>query len=225
MKASSGPDDPSPEPSASPESIQLRTEVSRLQARVEAQAKEITRWQELAGTDPLTGIANRRSFDRELRRRHAEQLRDGRGFCLMIMDIDRFKSVNDTFGHAAGDRLLQSLARILESNVRAGDIVFRIGGDEWAVILPGARLDLARHAARRLVELTRQTIPADEQTRSVGLSIGLVESTGQGTLEDLVRAADRAMYRAKQQGGNRCLTEDPAASATDDRSDSQQREA
>ena len=187
---------------------QLRNEIDRLRERVNAQAMEITRLEELSETDALTGIANRRSFEKELRRRYSEQQRDGRGFCLMIIDVDGFKGVNDELGHAEGDRLLQSIANVIESNVRASDIVFRIGGDELAIILPGVKLDQARIAAQRLIELTCSRMRNEIEQAGVGLSIGLVESNGQRPIDQLIEAADRAMYRAKKQGGSRYLTED-----------------
>ena len=158
------------------------------------QAREIERLTELAETDPLTGIANRRSFQKEIARRHAEQVRDGRTFCLMMIDVDGFKNINDMRGHLEGDRVLQTIASELSKNIRATDIVFRVGGDEFSVILPGVGLRQANNAALRLV------------SQSLGLSIGIVESTVSRPVEDLIQAADQAMYKAKKQGGNQVET-------------------
>jgi len=185
---------------------QLRDQVKQLRTQLAKQTKEIARLDELAETDPLTGLANRRSFEKEIRRRHAEQLRDGRGFCLMIIDVDGFKAINDQFGHAEGDRLLQLIASMIRKHVRASDIPFRIGGDEMAVILPGVNLQQAKHAASRLVEETELIIRQQAEIRS-GLSIGLAESSTTRSIDDLIQSADRAMYQAKNKGGNRFETE------------------
>ena len=181
----------------------LRLEVESLRARVSEQAKEIRRVDELAETDQLTGISNRRSFENEIKRRFCEQERDGRSFCLLIIDVDGFKQINDQFGHAEGDRLLKHIATVVRSNVRQSDIVSRIGGDEFSIIMPGSTLEESEHAAQRLVQRTVKMIQADMGDIPVGLSIGLAESANAEEINLLIEAADRAMYRAKKAGGNR----------------------
>ena len=184
----------------------LKGEILALRSRVAEQVEEINRLDELAETDPLTGIGNRRSFDKEIARRHSEQKRDGRGFCLMIIDVDGFKGINDQFGHGEGDRLLQMIANVVETNIRASDIVYRIGGDEFAIILPGSQLEQAEHVARRLVDKTVKMIQQHMGDVPVALSIGLVQSKADSATDQLVAEADQAMYSAKKQGGNRYST-------------------
>lgn len=184
----------------------LNHEIEMLKTQVAEQAEEIHRLNELVETDPLTGIANRRSFEKEIHRRYAEQQRGGNGFCLMFVDVDDLKRINDEFGHTKGDRLLCSIASVMESNFRTSDIVFRIGGDEFSVLLPGATREQAEVAANRLIGQTVALIQSQTGEIPVGLSVGLVESVGDRTIGELVDAADQAMYQAKQQGGNRFMT-------------------
>lgn len=185
----------------------LQSEIEALRARVAEQATEIQRLDELAETDALTGIGNRRCFQKEINRRHAEQQRDGRKFCLMIIDVDGFKGINDRRGHMEGDQLLQKIANLVDSSIRSSDIVFRIGGDEFAILLPGASLKQAETCATRLVESTVATIQSQMPELPVGLSIGVVQSTGTRAIEELIHDADAAMYRAKKSGGNRFKSE------------------
>lgn len=185
------------------ELAKLRNEVDSLRARVAEQATEISRLDELAETDQLTGIANRRSFENEIKRRFSEQQRDGRGFCLMVIDVDGFKRINDQFGHSEGDRLLQEIASVVENNVRTSDIVYRVGGDEFSIILPGSTLQQCEFAAQRLVRETVRMIQDQMGDIPVGLSIGLAASTADREIDALIKAADEAMYRAKKEGGNR----------------------
>jgi len=185
----------------------LQNEIDGLRARVAEQAQEIQRLNLLAATDPVTGIANRRSFEQEVVRRHSEFLRDDRGFCLMIIDVDGFKRINDQFGKAIGDQLLQKIANVVDAGIRASDIVFRIGGDEFAILLPGTKMQQARFAANRLLEKSVLMIQAQMGDVPVSLSIGLVQADRDRSVETLIDDADQAMYRAKKQGGNRCKLE------------------
>jgi diguanylate cyclase (GGDEF)-like protein len=194
-------------PGSSRDPRELQVELEQLRALVAEQAREIRRLDALTETDSLTGLANRRSFQKELQRRHAGQIRDQRPFCLMLIDIDAFKAINDRWGHATGDRYLRSIARAVQRNVRAGDIVFRVGGDEMAILLPGANLQQAEHCAQRLLEETVPGLRSAIPEVPLGLSIGVAESVKGGTVESLFEAADQAMYRAKQQGGNRFASE------------------
>ena len=185
------------------EEERLSREIENLRTRVAEQAAEIARLQELAETDAVTGIANRRSFDREIRRRLLEQQRDGRGFSLVIIDIDDFKAINDRFGHTAGDRLLQTFASAVSRNLRGSDIVARVGGDEFGIILPGAGQDQAGHAVQRLLHDTREVLQSENHGLPVGISAGVCQAAPGMTVEQIIDLADRAMYRAKELGGNR----------------------
>ena len=159
----------------------------------------------LADHDPLTGLYNRRRFDEELGRAMANARRYDEGACVLLIDIDDFKYVNDTIGHGAGDELLRSLAGMIQQRVRATDVLARIGGDEFALLLPRALADEARLVAADLVQAARDHVLA--------LGIGLVHVTVSvgavafdataGTGENVLIAADRAMYEAKAQGRDR----------------------
>ncbi|AEV87996.1 Cellulose synthesis regulatory protein [Actinoplanes sp. SE50] len=145
-----------------------------------------------AEIDPLTGIANRRAFDQAL---HAALSRPGDAAVLLI-DTDKFKVINDTLGHAAGDAALRAIAAALAAQVEAADLVARLGGDEFAALLPGAGAAEAAAVARRMVQAVRD-IPDCLATVSIGIAVGPAAA-----LHDVLEQADEAMYRAKHRGGD-----------------------
>lgn len=155
--------------------------------------------------DALTGLANRRAFERSL----AEALRKARTenstHALCFLDLDQFKIVNDTSGHAAGDHLLCQMADLLQRNLREGDLLARLGGDEFAIILQGCNLDRARPITEKLRQAIADTTFAWEDTTfSPTCSIGVVTVTAESAdTGSLLRAADIACYLAKEQGRNR----------------------
>ena len=160
-----------------------------------------------AATDQVTGLANRWTFDRELSREWNRAIRDQGSLSLLMIDIDYFKAYNDHYGHVAGDQCLKSVASLLSSSmVRSTDMVARYGGEEFAVILPGSRAESAAVIAGRLHNnLLQAEIPhAATSAGIVTLSIGVATfSPVRGASEkDLIQAADRALYRAKQSGRN-----------------------
>ncbi len=169
----------------------------------------------MAHTDPLTGLANRRAFFEQGARLVAQGQRIGQPTCLIVFDLDRFKQVNDTYGHPFGDAVLEAFALAAQAGLRAGDLAGRIGGEEFAAILPGADLDEARSAADRVVEIFAETVGVtDEDRERFTTSAGLaLSSAGVGTVESLFAAADRALYAAKRQGGNRLMIAEPAMAA------------
>jgi diguanylate cyclase (GGDEF)-like protein/PAS domain S-box-containing protein len=160
--------------------------------------------QSVAQTDALTGAANRRVLDDRLRLALARNRRSGLESALLFLDIDRFKDVNDTYGHVAGDVLLAEFARRLRACVRASDTVARFGGDEFVVLLEDVR---ERHNAVRVAEKILaeacRPLPLDGREVSVTTSIGIAYSDGASTDEELLRRADRALYEAKSAGRNR----------------------
>ncbi|WP_307831422.1 putative bifunctional diguanylate cyclase/phosphodiesterase [Nucisporomicrobium flavum] len=166
---------------------------------------------DLAVTDPLTGLANRTLVGERLIQLSAQPLRAGRHAAVLIVDLDHFKRVNDTYGHDAGDAVLSGAAAALRSVIRAGDTAGRLGGDEFAVILqnlPDA--DTAARIAERLVEALRTPVIFGDRLLAVEASIGVAvrdERTVDG--EELMRHADTAMYSAKRAGRGRYAVYQP----------------
>ena len=159
--------------------------------------------------DSLTQLVNRREF--ELRLAQAMTPFNGRRLCVLFIDLDRFKAVNDIGGHATGDEVLRQVSRLLESKVRTSDTVCRLGGDEFAVLLPGCSLTRAQEVAEQIrsaVEVWR--LFQDGKEYSVGASIGVAAVTPDLiTLETVLRAADSACYEAKNRGRNCVATYQP----------------
>ncbi|MFC6006904.1 GGDEF domain-containing protein [Angustibacter luteus] len=145
--------------------------------------------------DPLTGIANRRAFDDAVASHAALEPR--RPVAALVIDLDRFKDVNDTHGHDAGDALLRTVAGALSASVREGDLVARLGGDEFAALLPGADAVAAQRVAQRMVDAV-DALPDSPATASIGVC-----STPAAALPGAITRADQAMYAAKRAGGNR----------------------
>jgi diguanylate cyclase (GGDEF)-like protein/PAS domain S-box-containing protein len=163
-------------------------------------------------SDPLTGMLNRRSFDEALESQLAQARRYKRGGALLIADLDRFKQVNDEFGHAAGDEALRLVSRVLASNLREtdtvgrdeGGLVARLGGDEFALLLPETDAAGAEAVGQRLVAmLAAEPLRIGEREVRLGISIGVAAFGGGESIsaEDLLAAADRAMYMVKAAGG------------------------
>lgn len=161
--------------------------------------------------DPLTGLPNRRAFEQALEASVGASRRAGDRDTLCFIDLDRFKIVNDTCGHAAGDELLCRIAHMLRQRVRADDLICRIGGDEFALILHGC----SRDKARRIAEELREAIASlrftwGERRFTVGASIGLVPIEGGASgASDVLVAADLACYAAKKGGRNRVVEHEP----------------
>lgn len=161
------------------------------------------RLREMVRTDALTGIQNRRAFDESLRQAWSLSARIGQPLSVLMVDIDHFKAINDEDGHDAGDEALKSIARTLRENIRASDLLFRYGGEEFAVLLPATQHDAALLVAEKL---RKAVSDARHNGRSITVSIGLATDAAHapGTPEAaLVHAADAALYRAKNAGRNR----------------------
>lgn len=155
-------------------------------------------------TDYLTGVLTRREFDVRLRSLHAEHLRHGTSFVLVAMDIDHFKSVNDEHGHTVGDQVLIGVAGALAAEFRPGlDLIGRIGGEEFMVVMPGAtRLDAVATAERVRARLERTVFHAGAKPFHVTASFGVKEVSPGEALHELLVRADAALYRAKGTGRN-----------------------
>jgi diguanylate cyclase (GGDEF)-like protein len=163
---------------------------------------QLRRARELAATDSLTGLANHRAFQ-DLLGRHITDVRARGGqLAILFCDLDRFKSVNDPHGHAVGDLLLHRIAQAVMSVARSADVVARYGGDEIALVLPGAGREVAIEVAQRL----RQEVRAAENGMGVDLTVGVaVYPEDATTQEDLLARADAAMYAGKRRGGARVV--------------------
>ena len=193
--------------------VQERTRELR-RALTEAQALR-ERYEELSLIDELTKLHNRRFFFPEAEAAVARALRYRRPLSLVILDLDHFKRVNDTFGHAMGDRVLREVAAALKAESRAGDILARFGGEEFALVLTDTDLEGAAPLADRLrqcVKSVAQDALAPEISISLSGGIGAIDEslhglgTAQLVLEHLVKRADRALYFAKTHGRNRIAT-------------------
>lgn len=163
---------------------------------------------ELAFADSLTALGNRRHFDSILDQEISRSARSGVPLCLGIIDIDHFKAVNDTWGHQIGDRVLIAVAKAIKQSVRNYDYVARIGGEEFAVVLPGAaQSDGVRIIARTCAGIrSRARVGVDDQTVSVTCSAGITSlAAAHDTAESLVARADRALYGAKNSGRDRVV--------------------
>lgn len=201
------PMDIAPPPLAQETALRLRRLLER--KRVADQRREsVADGLRLAATDPLTGLHNRR-YALPYLARIAEHAREtGGSFAVMILDLDRFKTINDTHGHAAGDRVLVEVARRLGENLREIDLVARIGGEEFLVALPDATLPTARSAAERLCRAIEQTpieLGSGQGMVSITISIGLALAGGgvQQSTDEVFAQADRALMRSKAGGRNR----------------------
>ncbi|MGB5953208.1 MAG: EAL domain-containing protein [Ornithinimicrobium sp.] len=164
----------------------------------------------LADHDALTGLANRRKFDEELQRHHSFCQRYGPVGALLLIDLDHFKDVNDTLGHHSGDQLIISTGAVIRAAVRDTDLVARVGGDEFAVLLPVGGREAAMAVGNHLVERVREhTETFDGIRRRVSASIGgvtFVDAQQNGT--EILGLADMMMYDAKEAGRDRCLVLD-----------------
>jgi diguanylate cyclase (GGDEF)-like protein len=158
----------------------------------------LVRLDRLSHEDSLTGLANRRRWDATLAQTCTGVRDDGGSLAVVLIDLDRFKSVNDEFGHAAGDAALQAVAGLLRERLRGGDLAARLGGDELAVLLPGADLAAAVGLAERVRAESLTLLPAGYGRPGVSLSLGVAVAEGaQAQPMQLLAAADAQLYRAK----------------------------
>ena len=166
---------------------------------------------EVSSRDALTGLANRRSFERALDREVDRVARTGEPALVLMLDIDHFKRVNDTWGHAAGDEVLKAVARALASSVRPMDTVARFGGEEFAIVLPNCQPAFGEVVSRRIRNAVERAPVAVSPSESISVTLSLggafapqwVRSSGTLWIE----RADRQLYRAKAEGRNRACLE------------------
>ena len=171
------------------------------------------RIERLAATDQLTELPNRRGFEMLAGQALEEARREQQPLSAIVIDLDHFKTLNDTHGHLAGDVVLKGFANQLRASLRRSDIVCRWGGEEFIVLFKNTPLDTARQLAEKLrVQLEQQHFFWEDKALKVTISIGLTNLTGGEGLDALIARADRALYRAKQSGRNQIASE-PGASA------------
>ena len=178
----------------------LIAEIERLRGEIALAEQRIRELEARADTDPLLDIRNRRGFIRELKRSIAHLQRYKGEAALLFIDLDGFKGVNDTHGHAAGDAILKAVANALSRHVRASDVVARLGGDEFCVLLWNLAPALAvakAHELERLIESA--SVDFGETQLSVGASAGVVPLAAEKPAEEIVEAADKAMYLRKNE--------------------------
>ena len=167
--------------------------------------------EEAAFTDHLTGLANRRRFERQLEREVGRVQRFGHPFSLLMIDIDRFKSLNDSFGHDTGDEAIRRIGRVLREGTRGIDLAARIGGEEFAVLL----VETSRDGGYEVAERLRNAIKSIEipKARNVTASFGVAECpTDAQTSVDILKASDVALYEAKRNGRDRVVAMETAKS-------------
>jgi diguanylate cyclase (GGDEF)-like protein len=157
----------------------------------------------LATYDPLTGLLNRRAFLDAAYETHRALVREQQQFAMLILDLDYFKQINDTYGHAVGDRVLEEFGQIVSSVIRPGDLTARIGGEEFAFLLPNTTDEAAWRFAEQLqLAIRTKRVEKDEVALHFSASIGLVVCSPTITVEKAMSLADRELYQAKASGRN-----------------------
>jgi len=182
----------------------LHTRLTTAEGKLESQTEQIETHLSQARTDPLTGLPNRRAFYDELNRRIAEWRRTGATFCMLMIDIDNFKRINDQFGHPTGDEVLRRVSEAFKSAFREMDTIARIGGEEFAVVLPATNATDACIAVERCrASASACSFECEAQHVRVTVSLGLAAVATDDDAVSLVKRADEALYAAKH-GGRNC---------------------
>jgi diguanylate cyclase len=174
-----------------------------MEIETEQLKEQVRKKQEEATHDPLTGVANRLAYNQKIESEIARNKRYQSPLTLMVWDIDKFKSINDSYGHAAGDKVLKVIAKLLSSNIRETDFVARFGGEEFVIVMPETEINAAEGVAEKL----RTTIENSEfhfrgKRVVITASCGIAEIKHNETEEQLFQRADDALYEAKDSGRN-----------------------
>ena len=176
----------------------LENETAELRSRIKQERNQ-------AKVDPLTGIPNRLAYEERLKYEVARWKRFATPLVLVMWDIDLFKKVNDSFGHSAGDKVLRTIARTLESSIRETDFVARYGGEEFVQLMTGSSLEECLQVADKIREAIKKTgFHFRDQAITITASCGLAELRDGDSVEQWFERADKALYKAKQEGRNRC---------------------
>jgi diguanylate cyclase len=177
--------------------------------KLESQAQELDRSRKEARTDSLCKVGNRKAVDETLQFMVSRYQNEKKSFGLMLIDIDHFKRINDTFGHDAGDEVLVNIGQALKECVRPEDFVGRLGGDEFVIMLEGLTDENAKFVGSRVrstIELYNFSVGNKGQSTVVTMSMGLAVVKPEDDVKKLYRRADRALYRSKELGRNRLCT-------------------
>lgn len=187
------------------ESEQMRARMKSLEAESDKLRRSLAEAQSQATTDALTGLPNRGAFEKRLVEEVARWKRFGKPLCMLVWDIDHFKSINDNFGHQAGDKTLRVIGQLLSSKVRETDFVARYGGEEFVMMMPGTQAEHAGKVANAIREhIAKQQFKAGDKPIPITISCGYCEFHEGDKPEEVFKRADDALYVAKQNGRNRC---------------------
>jgi diguanylate cyclase len=193
----------------------LRRNLEHSSSQIEKLRWNLAEAQELGLRDPLTSLSNRRCFDVNLAKEIEEAHTHGTAMCLVMGDIDRFKGINDTFGHQIGDEILKMFAKLLSSNVKGRDTVARFGGEEFAIILPETRLADAEHLTESIrIQLEGKELAVNNSGAPIGkitASFGIAQLGERDDADTLIQRADARLYEAKCAGRNRVVIDHPVA--------------
>ena len=193
----------------------LRRNLESSSAHIEKLRWNLAEAQELGLRDPLTSLSNRRCFDVNLAKEIEEAHAHSTAMCLVMGDIDRFKGINDTFGHQIGDEILKMFAKLLSSSVKGRDTVARFGGEEFAIILPETRLADAEHLTESIrIQLEGKELAVNNSGEPIGqitASFGIAQLSERDDADTLIQRADARLYEAKCAGRNRVIIDRPVA--------------
>jgi diguanylate cyclase (GGDEF)-like protein len=182
----------------------LHRKLAEQQTELERLNDELTT---MARRDPLTGLGNRRALDEDLELLEARVTRYGHRYCMALLDVDHFKSYNDTYGHQAGDQILQTVAAQLEAQARGGDALYRYGGEEFLCIFPEQSLSNGFMAVERMrIGLQRLAIPHTDNplgVLTISAGLAMLDPGHARAASEVLKEADEVLYRAKQLGRNR----------------------
>lgn len=183
---------------------QTKKQLQKSMETVEDLQKQIEKLKEKSIVDELTRILNRRGIMEILTREFARSQRFKNPLSVLMIDIDDFKKINDTYGHLVGDKVLQTIAFVLKNNLRATDAVGRYGGEEFLVILPETNIEAAEIVAEKLrKEVAKKAFKYKDQVFKITISIGAAQMKEEDTVESLIQRADEALYISKTSGKNR----------------------
>ena len=186
----------------------LRRRLSSMEKQCVDLKKQLLEKHRQVLSDPLTGIRNRIAYEEAIINELERFKRYNRSACLLMLDLDKFKHINDTYGHNIGDKVLQFVVRILSKNIRSVDFLARYGGEEFVVILPELDLSEAKKVAQKICKtIEASKLEVDGHTIKITISGGVARFRDGDTAESLFERADTALYLAKERGRNRCETE------------------